>query len=240
MKNKAGILLFIIILVPVFIYLGLKGFGTNHYQLPRFIPAIDSTTGEILIKKRENPRWNESESDTVFQTIPPFSLLNQDSILFNSEKLKGKIYAASFFFTRCGTICPIISSQLSRVQDAFHQDDEIKFLSISVDPRYDQPAKLKAYASKYAANTQQWEFLTGDKASIYQLIMKGFHVPVSDASAYDQAVKDPDKAFIHSERIVLVDKEGVIRGFYDGTNKEEVDRLILEIRVLKSIYSTNN
>lgn len=237
MKKKTGIL-FVIILVPVFVYLGLKSFGTNHYELPRFIPEIDSTTGEPLMIKRENPRWNEAEYDTVFQTIPNFELINQDSLLFNSKSLNGKIYAASFFFTRCGTICPVISSQLSRVQDAFHNDQDIKLISISVDPKFDQPKELKSYSNRYDANTDQWNFLTGDKAFIYQLILKGFHVPVSDASEYDEAVKNPDEAFIHSERIVLVDKGGIIRGFYDGTDKKEVDRLILEIKVLKSIYST--
>ncbi len=238
MKKKAGILL-AVIAVPVFIYLGLKTFGTNHYQLPRFIPAIDSTNGEVLMKKRPNPRWNESEMDTVFQTIPKFELINQDSIVFNSESLNGFIYATSFFFTRCGTICPVISSQLSRVQDAFHLDNDIKLISISVDPNFDQPRKLKAYAKRYYANENQWQFLTGNKSLIYQLILKGFHVPVADASEYDQAISNPDEAFIHSERIVLVDKEGVIRGFYDGTDKKEIDRLILEIKVLKNIYSTN-
>jgi protein SCO1/2 len=74
---------------------------------------------------------------------------------------------------------------------------------------------------------------------IYPLVLKGFHVPLADASEYDAAIKNPDKTFIHSERLVLVDKEGIIRGFYDGTDKKEVDRLLVEIKVLKNIYSTD-
>ncbi len=237
MNKKTGILL-ITLIVPVFIFLGLKTFGTNHYTLPRFIPAIDSTTGEIKMAKRLNPRWNESELDTVFQTIPAFQLTDENGKVFSSKELQGKIYVANFFFTRCGTICPKITSQLSRATDTFNQDKDVHFISISVDPNYDEPTKLSAYAKRFEADSTRWTFLTGVKKDIYHLILKGFHVPLADASEYDAAIKNPDETFIHSERLVLVDKTGVIRGFYDGTDKKEVDRLIMEIKVLKSIYTT--
>ncbi len=239
MNKKTGILLMILI-VPVLVYISLKIFGQNHFSLPRYIPAIDSTTGEIKMAKRLKPRWNESELDTVFQTIPSFSLMDERGKTFTSENLKGKIYVANFFFTRCGTICPKITSQMSRVTDAFIQDKDIHFISLSVDPKYDNPEKLASYAKKFDADTARWTFLTGDKKNIYPLILKGFHVPLADASEYDAAIKNPDETFIHSERLVLVDKSGVIRGFYDGTDKKEVDRLIVEIKVLKTIYSTEN
>jgi protein SCO1/2 len=129
---------------------------------------------------------------------------------------------------------------MSRVTDAFIQDKDIHFISLSVDPKYDNPEKLASYAKKFDADTARWTFLTGDKKNIYPLILKGFHVPLADASEYDAAIKNPDETFIHSERLVLVDKSGVIRGFYDGTDKKEVDRLIVEIKVLKTIYSTEN
>jgi protein SCO1/2 len=239
MNKKTGIL-FIVLILPVFIYLGLKTWGTNHFTLPRFIPAIDSTTGEIKMGKRLNPRWNESDLDTIFQTIPTFNLINEKGQSFSSSTLKGKIYVASFFFTRCGTICPKITSQLSRVQDTFNQDPDLKLISISVDPAFDHPDKLQAYSKRFDANEGQWTFLTGEKKVIYPLILKGFHVPLADASEYDTAIKNPDETFIHSERLVLVDKEGVIRGFYVGTDKKEVDRLLVEIKVLKTIYSSED
>jgi protein SCO1/2 len=187
--------------------------------------------------KRLNPRWNEAEMDTVFQTIPSFSLTDETGKAFDSNSLKGKIYVASFFFTRCTTICPKITTQLSRVQDTFHQDPEVQLLSISVDPKFDEPEKLAAYSKRFDANKGQWYFLTGEKKVIYPLVLKGFHVPLADASEYDLAITKPDETFIHSERLVLVDKEGIIRGFYDGTDKKEVDRLLVEIKVLKSIYT---
>jgi protein SCO1/2 len=238
MYKKTGIL-FLVLILPVFIYLGLKAFGTNHFSLPRYIPAIDSTTGEIKMAKRLNPRWNESEMDTVFQTIPDFRLTDESGKVFSAKSLQGKIYVTSFFFTRCGTICPKITSQLSRVQDTFLGDPEVQLLSISVDPKFDQPEKLATYAKRFDANKGQWHFLTGEKKMIYPLVLKGFHVPLADASEYDAAIKNPDETFIHSERLVLVDKEGIIRGFYDGTDKKEVDRLLVEIKVLKNIYSTD-
>ena len=238
--NKKTIILFIVLILPVFIYLGLKTWGTNHFVLPRYIPAIDSTTGEIKMGKRLNPRWDESELDTIFQTIPAFNLINEKGQSFSSSSLKGKIYVASFFFTRCGTICPKITGQLSRVQDTFNQDLDLKLISISVDPAFDHPEKLQAYAKRFDANEGQWTFLTGEKKVIYPLILTGFHVPLADASEYDAAIKNPNETFIHSERLVLVDKEGVIRGFYVGTDKKEVDRLLVEIKVLKTIYSSEN
>lgn len=237
MNKKTGILL-MTLMVPVFIYLGLKTFGTNHYVLPRFIPAIDSTTGEIKMAKRPQAHWNESEMDTVFQTIPAFQLTDENGKVFSSKALQGKIYVANFFFTRCGTICPKIASQVSRATDAFIEDRDIHFISISVDPNFDEPEKLLAYSKRFEADSTRWSFLTGTKKEIYPLILKGFHVPLADASEYDAAVKNPDETFIHSERLVLVDKAGIIRGFYDGTNKKEVDRMIMEIKVLKSIYNT--
>ncbi len=236
MIKKVGILI-LILMVPTFIYLGLKFKGTNHYKLPRYIPVIDSTNGEPLMKKVENPRWNEPEMDTVFQTVPRFQLTNQLGNSFDSKALENKIFVASFFFTRCTTICPKINFQLARVRDAFIGQDDIQFVSISVDPKYDTPNQLAAYAKKFEADATQWNFLTGQKSYIYPLVLKGFHVPLADASEYDAAIKNPDETFIHSERLILVDKEGVIRGFYNGTDPKEVDRLILELNVLKSIYT---
>ncbi|GAB3987097.1 hypothetical protein GCM10028807_06060 [Spirosoma daeguense] len=173
-------------------------------------------------------------TDTIYNHIPPFSLIDQDGKTVNESIVKGKIYVADFFFTRCGTICPRISSQLTRVQDIFRNHPEIVFLSHSVDPEHDRPEQLKAYAQKYEAIPGKWYFLTGSKAAIYDLAMHGYYLPVVDAGVKEGK---PDETFIHSEKLVLVDKDGIVRGFYDGTDKEDVDRLVLEIRILLDIYS---
>jgi protein SCO1/2 len=230
--RKAGILL-ATLLVPALLYLFLR-FGTqNHYVLGRYLPKIDSARGEPLMGKVKLADGSEIV-DTIYNHIPPFKLIDQDGKVIDQSVVKNKIYVASFFFTRCGTICPRISSQLTRVQDIFINNPNIIFLSHTVDPEHDRPAQLKAYAQKYNAIPGRWYFLTGSKTDIYNLAMHGYYLPTVDAGL--KAGK-PDETFIHSEKLVLVDKEGIVRGFYDGTDKEDVDRLVLEIRVLLDIYS---
>ncbi|GAB3963077.1 hypothetical protein GCM10028805_65470 [Spirosoma harenae] len=232
--QKAGILL-ATLLVPALLYLFLR-FGTqNHFVLPRYLPKIDSTKGEPLMGKVRLQDGSEV-IDTIYNRIPPFKLIDQDSQIVDQSIVKNKIYVASFFFTRCGTICPRISSQLTRVQDIFRNNPSIVFVSHTVDPEHDRPTQLKAYAKKYEAIPGKWYFLTGSKADIYNLAMHGYYLPTVDAGLKEG---NPDETFIHSEKLVLVDKEGIVRGFYDGTDKEDVDRLVLETRVLLDIYNKN-
>ncbi len=231
-KLKAGILLATLV-VPALLYLFLR-FGTqNHFTLPRYLPKIDSTKGEPLMGKVTLPDGREV-IDTIYNRIPPFKLIDQNGDTVSQSLVKGKLYVASFFFTRCGTICPKISSQLTRVQSIFQQNPDILFLSHTVDPEHDRPEQLKAYAKRYEAISGKWYFLTGTKADIYELAMHGYYLPTVDAGLKEGK---PDETFIHSEKLVLVDKDGIVRGFYDGTDKEDVDRLVLEIRVLLDIYS---
>ncbi|MDI9860313.1 MULTISPECIES: SCO family protein [Flectobacillus] len=234
---KAGILI-VALAVPALIFLFLRGFGENHYKLPKLIPVIDSTTGYIKMKKNPNPKWDEPEMDTVFHTIPDWTLTNEEGKSFTNKQLAGKIYVADFFFTRCTSICPKMSTQLTRVQDTFGQDKDVEFASFTVDPSHDTPEMLREYAKQYDAIPGKWHFLTGTRQQLYPLAVKGYYIPVADASEYDKAVKTPDETFIHSEKLILVDKEGYIRGFYDGTDKKDVDRLMLEIKVLQKIYET--
>ncbi len=238
MKNnrKTGLLLAILVM-PVFVFLFLKKCGQNHYQLPTFIPLIDSATGNVKLVKNANPGYKKADYDTIYHTVPTFELTDETGEVFNSFfKLKNCIYVANFFFTRCGSICPKMSSQLTRVQDVFVNDPEVKFVSISVDPEFDTKYELAKYANEYDAIKSKWYFLRAEKRIVYPLAVKGFFIPVADASEYDKAIKSPDETFIHSEKLVLVDKENHIRGFYDGTDKTDVDRLMLEIKVLQAKY----
>ncbi|GAB3980435.1 SCO family protein [Spirosoma terrae] len=229
--RKAGILL-ATLLVPALLYVFLR-FGTeNHYSLPRYLPKIDSTKGEPLMGKVTLPDGREI-IDTIYNRIPAFKLIDQDSQLVDQSIVKNKIYVADFFFTRCGTICPKLSSQLTRVQDIFQENPDIVFLSYTVDPEHDRSKQLKEYAQKYSAIPGKWYFLTGSKSEIYDLAMHGYYLPVVDKNVPEGK---PDETFIHSQKLVLVDKQGIVRGFYDGTDKVDVDRLVLEIRVLLDIY----
>lgn len=229
--QKAGILL-ATLLVPALLYVFLR-FGTqNHYTLPRYLPKLDSTTsGPLMGRVKQSD--GEVVTDTIYNHIPPFRLIDQDGKTVDQAIVKNKIFVAAFFFTRCGTICPRISSQLTRVQDIFRNYPEVVLVSHTVDPEHDRPAQLKVYAKKYEAIPGKWYFLTGNKADIYNLAMHGYYLPTVDAGVKEGK---PDETFIHSEKLVLVDKEGIVRGFYDGTDKEDVDRLVLEIRVLLDIY----
>ena len=154
-----------------------------------------------------------------------FSLMNQDGIEVTEDSYKGKIYVSDFFFTRCATICPIMTSQMKRIQDAFKEDDRIGLLSHSVTPVMDSVPVLKAYAIDKGAISGKWNITTGSKKEIYKLARKNYFSVLDEG---DGGVQD----FIHTEQFVLVDTQKRLRGFYDGTSTTEVDKLIEDIKVL--------
>lgn len=217
--NKTGLLI-VLLVVPVFLFLFLKTFGENKYKLTIFYPeGVDSV--------KVDGKW---KVDSVYHTITPFKLTNQNNKPISEKDVKGKIYVADFFFTRCGSICPKMSSQLTRVQDAFKDNKGVNILSFSIDPEHDSVEVLKNYANQYKAIDGQWYFLTGNKEDIYQLGVKGFKVTVGDLG------KKITADYLHSSRLILVDREGRIRGYYDGVSRDDVDKLILEIKVLLQEY----
>lgn len=215
-KVKIGLLI-ILLVIPILTFLFLKVFGSNHYTLPVYF-AQDSiqVNGKYKITKAHQ--------------VPNFDLLDQDGNSASMIPFKGHILVTDFFFTRCEGICPKMTTQLTRVQEEFRSDKDVKILSFTVDPANDNPNVLKQYATQFNANPTRWTFLTGNKDSIYHLAQKGFFLT---------AMEDRDRPldFIHSEKLVLVDKQGWIRGYYNGTDKEEVDRMITEIKVLQEIYA---
>lgn len=215
---KTGILL-IVLGVPVFVFLFLKFFGENKFDLPHYFPELDAS-GEVKVVK----------GDTVFVKAPDFQLKDKNGEVYSYKK--GEISVVSFFFSRCGTICPITNKNLLRVAENFKSDSLVRILSLTVDPIFDTPQVLNKYALELGANYENWVFLTGDKKYIYDLAIKGFKLPVSDASDYDKNIVDIDQTFIHSDKLLLIDKFGHIRGIYEGTNKSEIERLVVEIKVL--------
>lgn len=215
---KTGMLI-LVLGVPVFVYLFLKIFGENRFDLPHYFPELNSS-GEVMAVN----------GDTTWVTVPSFDLIDQDNKKFAYQK--GKISVVGFFFSRCGTVCPITNKNLLRVSENFKLNSKLQILSLTVDPVYDQPPVLKKYADELGAAHDNWKFLTGDKKYIYDLAIKGFKLPVSDASDYDDKIVDIDQTFIHSDRLLLIDTKGHIRGIYEGTNKSEIERLVVEIKVL--------
>lgn len=161
--------------------------------------------------------------------IQQFSLTDQLGNSFGSKQLKGKVYVAEYFFTTCGTICPIMNSQMQRVQDAFSSNKKVHIVSITVDPEHDSVAQMKQYADAHQANHKQWHFLTGNKENIYQLARRSFFL-LKPSEVRNQG--DVGSDFIHTNYFVLVDDRNQIRGYYDGTDEHEVSKLIQDIEVI--------
>jgi protein SCO1 len=169
--------------------------------------------------------------DTVFHKVPAFTFINQDSAVVTDKNFDGSVYVADFFFTTCQSICPVMSTQMQKVAEAFKGNEHVKFISHTVDPETDSVAQLKEYAIQHQADSKQWAFVTGDKKALYDIARLGY---LLDAHEGDGGPDD----FIHTQNFALIDKEKRIRGFYDGTNTEEIEQLIKDIHLLLAEYTS--
>jgi protein SCO1 len=168
-----------------------------------------------------------TQGDSVYHQIGNFAFLNQDSVVVSERDYAGKIYIADFFFTTCPTICPKMKTQLLRVYKHFENDTNLYILSHTIDPQHDNVSVLRAFAKNLKVSSPQWNFVTGDKAKIYAIAQKSYFVSANeDAQA--------DGGFVHSGAVVLIDRNRRIRGIYDGTKPEEIDKLIADIPVLEA------
>jgi len=163
--------------------------------------------------------------DTVYQTIPAFRFLNQDSTYITQDTFKGKIYVADFFFTSCSTICPIMHRNLKEVYNQYKSNPAVMFLSHTIDFKYDKPSVLKKYAQKLGVDNAKWQFVWGSKAEVYNLAEKNYLTVVKE----DSTNRD---GFIHQGYLLLIDKEKKMRGAYDGTKTDEVEKLKKDIAIL--------
>jgi protein SCO1/2 len=160
-----------------------------------------------------------------YHVISDFSLTNQNGKKITQEDYNDKIYVADFFFTTCQTICPIMTDNMVKIQEKLKNDNEILLLSHTVTPEIDSVAQLKKYALEKGVNDSKWNLVTGDKKEIYNLARKSYLV------AKDVPYSDND--LVHTENFVLVDKKKRIRGFYDGTDSESIEKLLEDIKILK-------
>ena len=168
-----------------------------------------------------------TQGDTIYHTISDFSLLNQYKEVVTQQATQNKIYVANFFFATCQSICPAMTNQLTRVQKAEKDNANFLIISHTVNPMHDTAEILMEYADKYGAQKNKWHFLTGDKKSIYKLAKEDYLV---------NALEDDGtpEGFIHSEALLLIDKQKRIRGIYDGTDSLQVNKLINDISILKT------
>ena len=163
-----------------------------------------------------------------YHKIADFKLVNQLGDTVTQKKYKNKIYVADFFFTTCQSICPIMTDHMAQIQEELKNDDEVLLLSHTVTPEIDSVAQLQRYAEKKGVQADKWNLVTGDKKQIYNLARKSYLVTKSEGNGgkYDM---------IHTENFVLVDKDQQIRGFYDGTDPEAIEKLLSDIQILKEI-----
>ena len=164
-----------------------------------------------------------------YHKISDFKLTNQNGKEITQANYKDKIYVADFFFTTCQDICPVMTKNMYQLQEELKNDNQILLLSHTVIPEVDTVEQLKEYAIENNVDDSKWNLVTGDKKQIYELARKSYlAVEDSNYSQYDM---------IHTENFMLIDKERQIRGFYDGTNSEDINRLLKDIEILKQSYN---
>ncbi len=183
----------------------------------------------------------------VFWTVPDFALIERSGRTVTLADLRGKVWIASFIYTECKETCPLQTAHMAQLQRDLAGERDLRFVSITVDPKHDTPEVLREYAERYGADPERWLFLTGEKRAIYHLAEKGFRLAVQDVDGDEQGQSrslwpfGPRPAYathgskglvIHSSRIVLVDRQARVRGLYPGTEPDAIDRLRKDVKTL--------
>lgn len=212
---KKIVILVVVLAVPGFLYYLLTAEGKNRYKpLPVFGPK--KLTGTYhQVKGKKIP-------DTLYHTIPDFNLTDQNGKQVSLKTFENKIFVAGFFYTHCPTVCRVMNMYMRQLDSVYEKNKRVNFISITVDPEHDNPAELKRYAAKVNASPK-WRFLTGDTTTVFNLARKGFLVNALQADKND---------FIYSDKLILVDQDKHIRGYYIGASTVDIDRLSDEIKVL--------
>jgi protein SCO1/2 len=187
----------------------------NEKQLPIYNPV--DFEPKLVDKSLRNINKNHTVSD--------FNLTNQNGANITSKDYKNKIYVVDFFFTSCPSICPIMTNNMLMIQEEFIDNSQVMLLSLSVTPEIDNVKILKTYAKEKGVNDSKWNITTGSKKHIYELARKSYFAVVEQG---DGGLQD----FIHTPNFILVDTKKQIRGIYDGTDENEIFRIIDDIKVL--------
>jgi len=170
------------------------------------------------------------QGDTVHYKIPAFTLLNQEGMAVNNDSLGKHIYVSDFFYTYCPSICPKVKKQMLRIYDQYEKEGRLKLVSFALDPKRDNVENLNFYSKNLGVDSKKWYFLTGNKEKIWDLAAK-YLISVQE---------DPDEpgGITHSGKIILIDTDGHIRGFAEGTDPEEVTAFMEDIdRLLEEVES---
>jgi protein SCO1 len=215
---KKIIILVILLAVPGLLYYLLQEKGKNRYH-PLGIFGPKQVAATFHTKRGKHI------PDTIYHTVRDFKLTDQDGEDFSFPADSPRITVVNFFFTRCPSFCGNMNAEMGRVASQYSKNSMLRFISITVDPDFDTPKVLKAYAAKYNLPKGKWQFLNGPQDSIFKLARQDFLV---------DALRDSTRAtnFIHSPMLILLDPQKRIRGYYNSTNKEQVAKLADEIKVL--------
>jgi protein SCO1 len=218
MKKRMILGISVAVLLPLISYFIVNSLSKTAVVMPKryFQDSVVAVTND-----------GKTTIDTIWHKVKPVTLINQfgQEVTLNDPELKDKILVVDFFFTSCPSICPALTRNMKKMQDAFNKTDTVlRFISISVDPVRDTAEKLKAYGDKYNINHDTWLMLTGEKRVIYDLAMKEFKANIADT--------DVDTNFIHTDKFFLLDKERVVRGWYSGLDSLHLDRLMNDVVLL--------
>ena len=219
--GKLGVLkkitiLVLVLIVPGFLYYLLTAEGKNRYKpLAIFGPKQLAKT-KHRVKGKDIP-------DTIYHSLNDFNLTDQNGSAVNLSSFKKKIFVANFFYTHCPSVCNLINSNVNLLAGSYEKNKMVYFISITVDPEHDTAPVLKAYAHKFSPLPGKRLFLTGDTGSVYSLARNGFLVNALQVNKDD---------FIYSDKLILIDQDKHIRGYYTGASTVDVNRLNDEIKVL--------
>lgn len=215
----------LILLIVLFIF----PFGFYYYFANKEIPRVRQLKHYIPLPNNSTQPNQIKINDTIWHTIPPFTFIGQNGKPITEKNFNNKIYVANFFFTNCPGICPKMSTQMQRIQKVYDKDNDIMLLSHTVDPKRDTVEALLNYANSYEIDSSKWWLVTGNKTDLYEQARKGYFVSVTEGDGGEED-------FIHTEKLVLVDKERCIRGYYDGTDSLMVNKLMGDIKLLQFDY----
>lgn len=207
----------VVLIFPIGSYLYVNSLSKKAVTMPKryFFDTVLSVTKD-----------GKTFPDTVWHKIKPFTLTNQFGKKVSFDDLKGKVIIANFIFTSCPSICPTLTRNMKKLQDAFIKTDTIvRFISFTVDPVRDNPEKLKAFGDKFLINHDTWWMLTGTKNEIYDIALNEFKANIAQQDGVDSN-------FIHTDKFFLVDKDRVLRGWYDGLDSVRLDQIIKDVVLL--------
>jgi protein SCO1/2 len=216
MTKKALLALMIAILLPLTGYLLVSYYTNRDVQMP---PRYFYDSVNVVNKN------GKTTYDTAWHSVSNMHFTNQLGQNVSLDDLKGKIIVLDFFFTRCPSICPRLAVAMKRLQNSFPNNDSIvQFLSISIDPKHDSLQQLRNWAEKFNVNPDSWWLLTGNRDSIYSMALKEIKASVADVNI--------DTAFLHTENFFLLDKERIVRGWYNGFDSVAQKKLVRDIPLL--------